>query len=267
MQRQSSCNLLLETNRFDLTQIDHFRGMDNATATTEEIGERLSRKPSSSAHTRKDEDGYREGLDTNQLDNEEVEGQNRHERPANMLANASWWSRLIFYWPYPLLKLGLERPLVETDVPEILHIDSSRYNREYLSELWDRERERCLKLNNNRSNKNINTDGESEFLPDYPQSPRHERPSLHKAILADFFSSIWYIQPVMCLAAVAKIVQAVYLGSLIESFDGGAENGYTYASVIVFCGIIILFEHRKWSHVVAKPAVPVCAIEKNKQLD
>lgn len=231
--------------------------MDNAAATTEDNGEKVSRKLSSSTHPRKDENGYRKGLGTTQFDNEEKEGQTRAERPANMLANASWWSRLVFYWPYPLLKLGLERPLVETDVPDILHIDSSRYNREYLAELWDREQERCLQLKNHRNNNNC-TDGESELLPDDLQSPRHVRPSLHRAILVDFFRSIWYIQPVMCITAVAKIVQAIFLGSLIESFDDGAENGYTYASVIVFCGVIILFEHRKWSQLVTKPAVPVC---------
>jgi ATP-binding cassette subfamily C (CFTR/MRP) protein 4 len=247
--------------------------MDNATATTEDNGETVSLKPSSSTHPRKDEDGTREELDANKSDNEETEGQTRAERPANMLANASWWSRLVFYWPYPLLKLGLERPLVETDVPDILRIDSSRYNREYISDLWDREQERCLQLKNHRNNSsssNNNTDGKSELVPDDLQSQRHERPSLHRAILMDFFRSIWYIQPVMCITAVAKIVQAIFLGSLIESFDDGAENGYTYASVIVFCGVIILFEHRKWSQFVAKPALPVCvcmcvcAIEKNE---
>jgi len=160
-----------------------------------------------------------------------------------MMAQASWWSWLVFRWPYPLLKLGLERPLVETDIPDILPVDSSRYNREYLTELWDRERERCFQKNNPHNNKINNTDGESDFLPDDSHPPQHERPSLHRAILADFFRSIWYIQPIMCITAVVKIVQAVYLGSLIESFENGAENGYTFASVIVFCGIIILFEH------------------------
>ena len=63
----------------------------------------------------------------------------------------------------------------------------------------------------------------------------------------DFFTSIWYIQPIMGLTAVAKIVQAVFLGNLIESFEGGTENGYAFAGVIVACGIIILFEHRKSS--------------------
>jgi len=166
----------------------------------------------------------------------EEEGTWRNDgRPANAMASAPWWSRSVFYWPYPLLKLGMERPLVDADVPDILPVDTSRYNREYLSKLWDRELERCSRKNKSRFG-DTNPDADSE-------SSNYERPSLHRAILRDFFRSIWYIQPVIGIGSTAKIVQAIYLGSLIESFESGAENGYTYAAVIVFCGIIILFEH------------------------
>jgi len=158
--------------------------------------------------------------------------------PPNMMAEASWWSRLIFYWPYPLLKLGLERPLVDSDIPEILKTDSSRYNREYLGELWKKEQERCRR----RNNSNIKKMG----TPPPPQI----MPSLHRAILVDFFRSIWYIQPIMCIAAVAKIVQAVYLGNLIESFEDGGENGYAFAGAIVLCGLVVLIEHRKYNIVM-----------------
>ena len=156
--------------------------------------------------------------------------------PPNTMAEASWWSRLIFYWPYPLLKLGLERPLVDSDIPEILKPDTSRYNREYLSDLWENEQERCRRININNANNNNKK----------PQQQK-QKPSLHRAILVNFFRSIWYIQPILCIAAVAKIVQAVYLGKLIESFESGADNvdGYTFAGAIVLCGVVILFEHRK----------------------
>ncbi|VEU45153.1 unnamed protein product [Pseudo-nitzschia multistriata] len=152
-------------------------------------------------------------------------------RPANMMASAPWWSRVIFRWPYPLLKLGLERPLEEIDLPEILPKDTSRYNREYLMELWDREKERCRKKNQCR------TSGSSQQPP--------LKPSLHRAILRDFFHSMWYIQPCMFLSSTAKIVQALFLGKLIESFEvsGANTSGYIFAGVIVACGIVVLFEH------------------------
>jgi ABC-type multidrug transport system fused ATPase/permease subunit len=131
-----------------------------------------------------------------------------------MMASASRWSRLFFYWPYPLLKLGLQRPLEDRDLPEIMLHDTSRYNREYLQELWRRERER-----------------------------NPSKPSLHRAMLIDFFRSIWYVQPLLAAAATAKIVQAVVLGNLIETFETGDDKGYLWAGLLVACGVVILFEH------------------------
>jgi hypothetical protein len=45
-------------------------------------------------------------------------------------------------------------------------------------------------------------------------------------------------------AAIAKIVQAVVLGLLIESFETGkSAEGYRWASVLVAACIVILFAH------------------------
>lgn len=140
--------------------------------------------------------------------------QDEDGRPPNMMASASRWSRLLFYWPYPLLKLGLQRPLEDRDLPEILQPDTSRYNRKYLQELWRRELER-----------------------------NPSKPSLHRAMLIDFCRSIWYIHPLMAAAATAKIVQAVVLGNLIETFETGDKKGYLWAGLLVACGVVILFEH------------------------
>ena len=171
-------------------------------------------------------------LNEKPVDTGEEEIYREDDLPANPLTEASWWSRAFFLWPYPLLKLGMERPLAETDIPTILPVDTSRYNRKYLLQLWDRERERCFRKNCQQKNSNNHTTG-------------HEKPSLHRAILKDFFRSMWFVQPFMCIAAAAKVIQAIFLGKLIECFDGGAENGYTFATVIVFCGAIVLMEHRK----------------------
>jgi ABC-type multidrug transport system fused ATPase/permease subunit len=140
--------------------------------------------------------------------------QRQGARPPNMMASASCLSRLLFYWPYPLLKLGLQRPLEDQDLPEILPPDTSRYNREYVKELWKRE------LQRNPTN-----------------------PSLHRAMLVDFFRSIWFVQPLLAAAAAAKIVQAIVLGNLIETFEADDGKGYWWASLLVVCGVVILFEH------------------------
>lgn len=155
--------------------------------------------------------------------------------PPNMMSNASWFSRLIFYWPYPLLKKGLDGPLSARMLPEILTADTSNYNRDYFEKLWETEKNRCHHNNaqqgqNQSKNKN--------------QRQQHLKPSLHRAMLIDFFTSIWYVQPLMLAAAVAKIVQAVFLGYLIESFENpSGNNGYIFAGAIVLCGLVILFEH------------------------
>jgi ATP-binding cassette subfamily C (CFTR/MRP) protein 4 len=135
--------------------------------------------------------------------------------PRNLYAGASLLSRLFFFWPYPLLKLGLVRPLEELDLPEILDEDSSKYNSNFFDRIWAEEKAR-----------------------------NPSKPSLHKAFLRDFLKSIWYVQPVIMAAAIAKIVQAVVLGLLIESFEtGNSAEGYQWAAILVAAGIVVLFEH------------------------
>lgn len=82
------------------------------------------------------------------------------ERTPNPWKQASWLSRLFFTWPWPLLKLGMERPLKEEDLPQILDSDKSTANRLYLQGVWDDEVQR--------------------------HGPK--KASLHRAILRDFFT-------------------------------------------------------------------------------
>jgi len=107
----------------------------------------------------------------------------KESRSPNLLENASFLSRAVFHWPYSLLQLGLQQPLEEKDLPEIMDVDSSQYNANHFDKIWKKEQE----LN-------------------------PEKPSLHRAIIWDYLRSIWYIQPFIGLAALAKIVQAVVLG-------------------------------------------------------
>jgi len=145
---------------------------------------------------------------------EHTSGATMKERPQNPLKTASLVSRMLFMWPYPLLKLGMTRPpLEELDLPAICDVDTSSANRLYFERIW--EEEQRLHPNN---------------------------PSLHRVILKDFFKSIWFVQPLYMMAAAAKVAQAVSLGLLIQSFEDGTD-GIIWASVIVCAGLIILFEH------------------------
>ena len=135
--------------------------------------------------------------------------------PPSMLENASCYSKLVFSWPYSLLKRGLERPLGEFDLPEILESDSSKCQRNYFERIWEAEKQR---------------------------DPQH--PNLHRALVVDYFKETWTVQPLYFLNSVATVVQAVALGYLIESFEtGNARQGYFWASILVICGLILLLEH------------------------
>lgn len=133
--------------------------------------------------------------------------------PPNLYGNASPLAKLVFSWPFSLLKIGLERPLTELDLPEILEVDSSKYQRNYVENIWVKERERCP-----------------------------EQPSLRRAFLIDYFKSTWKVQPLLCLQLSATVVQAVALGNLIESFETGNGEGYKWASILVACGAIVLLD-------------------------
>lgn len=135
-------------------------------------------------------------------------------RPKPPLEEASWVSQFLFMWPYPLLKLGMSRPLEENDLPDISKKDSSTANRIYFEKLWEEEKRK------------------------HP-----ENPMLHRALLKDYIISIWYVQPMYLLGAASKLSQAIALGLLIESFEEDNGSGYLWASVIVLGALALLCEH------------------------
>ena len=136
------------------------------------------------------------------------------ERRGNPYEESSFLSKLVFLWPYELLKLGMERPLDDADLPSILKEDMSKVNSNYFVRVWEEEKKR-----------------------------RPQNPSLHRAILRDFYCDLWYIQPLLLMASSAKVVQAVALGLLIETFESGGDGGYLWAGVMVISGFVVLMEH------------------------
>ncbi|KAL7574291.1 hypothetical protein ACA910_012537 [Epithemia clementina (nom. ined.)] len=152
-------------------------------------------------------------------------------QPPHPYETASWISRWCFTWPEPLLKLGMERPLTQDDLPPILLQDSSAYNLQYLQSIYD-------------------TTASSS-------SSSHPR-SLRRALLRDFFTTAALtMQPLMLASMVARITQAVCLGFLINVFvdnnDDDSNNnsnqneGYLWAMGIVLCGLVILFEFHMYA--------------------
>lgn len=108
----------------------------------------------------------------------------------------------------------MQRALEDKDLADVLEKDKSVYNRDYFLNMWKAEKQA------------------------HPDSP-----SLHRAILKDFFKTTWFVQPMMMIAQSARVVQAVVLGFLIQSFEGANDRGYLWAGILVLCGLIVLFEH------------------------
>jgi len=151
--------------------------------------------------------------DVSEFNNKNDDNGEENNRTPSPWLQASLISKAFFTWPLPLLKLGLSRPLEDSDLPDLPAVDRSTYNRDYFENLWKNEKKR---------------------------NPKN--PSLHRVLLKDFFFSTWGVQPVMGLSAICRVVQSIALGFLIESFQTN-KNGYTWASVLVFCSVVVLFEH------------------------
>src|SRR3569832_1388452 len=144
-------------------------------------------------------------------ENENENPVEKSERPPNPWETSSFLSKLFFLWPYPLLKLGMERPLEDKDLYNITSEDSSVYQRDYLARLWKNEKDR---------------------------TPKGQRPNLHRVILKDYFKSVWFIQPMEFVGQSAWVLQAVLLGQLVEFLQGRNDKGFLWASLLVVCALL-----------------------------
>jgi len=119
----------------------------------------------------------------------------------------------------------MQRTLEESDLPDIPLADTSAYNLRIITDMWNRE----MELAQQRAVKRKGT----------------AAPSLHRAFVMDFLRTVWYVQPLMFCSSTAKLMQAVALGLLLETFEATqpTNQGYIWAAVLVVCGAVILFEH------------------------
>jgi hypothetical protein len=168
---------------------------------------------------------------TNNIERPQVDDKSRDPvkktdgRPRNLLETASLWSKLTFGWPAPILQMGMERTLEESDLPELPEIETSNYNLRLLDRIWGAEKK---------------------------QAEEHGRkPSLQRAIFKYAVNKLWFVQPMMFVLSAARIGQALALGNLIEFFQGDSSRakGYSYAAVVVLCGFLVLMvNHHVFFH-------------------
>ncbi len=182
----------------------------------------------------------------------------------------------------------VEQPTIEEcDLPDVLPIDNSEINLRRFQNLWEAEKTRAAKVKANymeryqnqcnefkkavgdtRNDGVVSDDDEGTVAvvvsssrqqpPPTPLAlPKSAYPSLHRALVKDFLSSTWYVQPCMLASSTARLVQALALGYLLETFessspdesnksdDNGSKSrdGYLWVGVLVGAGLIVLFEH------------------------
>lgn len=141
-------------------------------------------------------------------------------RPPNPWENSSFVSKLLFLWPYALLKLGMERPLEDADLYEVLTEDTSLYNLQYFfDQLWTKPKQRSSAIG------------------------KVDRHNLHRSLFIDYFKSLWFIQPMELFGHSARVAQAVLLGQLVAYFQGRNDQGFLWASLLVLCAFVVVMEH------------------------
>lgn len=150
-------------------------------------------------------------------------------RPPNMLECASFLSRLMFLWPYDLINRGIDHPIQEMDLPDVLKEDSSIYNLKMMEHIWETEKERC----------------QWESF-----GSRKKRPCLHRALLIHYLTSTWEVQLLTALVCLAEVGQAVSLVFLIQTFTSTSSEknnsklSYIFAAVLVLiCLTVLLGTH------------------------
>ena len=146
-------------------------------------------------------------------------------RPAHPFVEASCASKLLFTWPRRLMTRGAA--IAEADLPHVLPPDSSAANLDAFARLWSAEKARAARA--------------------------ARAPSLSRALLRDFLVSQWFVQPLMLLASASKLMQAVALGQLLQTFDddGAGASGAAAGNFQVSQSILILlqmFRMRRMEH-------------------
>ena len=136
------------------------------------------------------------------------------QHPPSALDNASFFSRLLWRWPYPLIDLGTQRPLTTLDLPLCSEVDTSKELGDMFDEIF-----------------NASTSSGTSLL---------------RSLFFHYVQRTKYTQIILILESTAHILQALALGGLIRHIgddDSPASSGYLWATAIVGCSIYVMFAH------------------------
>jgi ATP-binding cassette subfamily C (CFTR/MRP) protein 4 len=179
-----------------------------------------------------------EGHGHDEVKNQQNQQNEESTKLENPYLQASFLSKCFFIWPNQLLQLGLQRPLQETDIPHLMKQESSSFNLDVFTSIWNQELQRArTSTMNTNTIMNTNTTNTNTMNAS-------TRPNLHRALLIHFFQSTWIIQPFMFCASVARITMSIALGNLTQAFiDSNVNKGYLWSMVLVLCNFVVLMEH------------------------
>lgn len=134
----------------------------------------------------------------------------------NLFDNASVISKLLFLWPWKIVKLGAEKILNQSDLPPVSPFDSSENLCNILTTLW---------MSNS---------------------------SLFRSLCSAFGPKFLKISSIICFESALKIFQAKMLGNLVDYFSNTNSddtiwgNGYFLSGIISTCGILVGLMHHQY---------------------
>ncbi|KAJ8680830.1 hypothetical protein QAD02_016617 [Eretmocerus hayati] len=135
-------------------------------------------------------------------------------RGKNPRASASILSILTFKWLFGIFRTGFIRELEETDLFSTLDEHSSQFLGNKLSQFWERERERCQKLNSSR------------------------QPSLLRVLIKCFgYDFLWIGLILATYTFAVRITQPIVLAHLLNHLNGDPnfdkKEAFFWGSIIV----------------------------------
>ena len=131
--------------------------------------------------------------------------------PPNPFEDAGPMSKIFFSWVYPLVKLGEERPLEDSDLSALSDIDSSDFQRAYMEKIIQDERQ-------------------------------HKTPLLARALLRDYWRRTRRARWILMANVASRLVQSIALGRILRILDSNDPmdplDGYGSAALLVACGLV-----------------------------
>ena len=174
----------------------------------------------------------------------EGEGAEQEERSPNPLENASPLSRLLFLWTPALFGPRGGDEIREHDLPEIVaKKDGSEANLRHFQALWNEEKSRASRA---LANRKANEGGGATW-----SSKKSVSPSLKDALSSDWVRNSKLVQPFLFLSSASKLLQALSLGLLLQSFEDDENDGqkcYFWAGLLVLSSLLLVLSHHQVFH-------------------